>query len=191
MNRFLFYFSVCSFYPLACNEPNDQLNASLWNQYLADVLTIVRETNPTRDVVIGPASWNVYDWLSTLDVPNDEHLIVTFHYYLPFQFTHQGAEWEGDEAQGWLGATWDATDSEKAEVRVHFDSVAEWAQRHDNVGILLGELGAQKGIRRLVPVGQPLCAAKRNVTASPGRTESLPRALGFILRRRRYGTKTY
>jgi len=123
------------------NEPNDQLNASLWNQYLAESLAVVRETNPTRDVVIGPVSWNAYDWVSTLDVPEDGHLIVTFHYYLPFQFTHQGAEWAGEEAQKWLGTTWDATDSEKAEITAHFNSVAEWAQRK-NVRILLGEFGA-------------------------------------------------
>ncbi|HEX6033337.1 MAG TPA: glycoside hydrolase family 5 protein [Anaerolineales bacterium] len=123
------------------NEPNDQLNASLWNQYLVEALVIVRETNPTRDLVIGPTSWNAYDWVSTLDVPDDEHLIVTFHYYLPFQFTHQGAEWVSG-SDPWLGTTWDATDSEKAEITAHVDSVAEWAKRHDNVRILLGEFGA-------------------------------------------------
>ena len=123
------------------NEPNDQLNASLWNQYLLEALAVVRETNPRRDVVIGPASWNAYDWVSTLDVPDDEHLIVTFHYYLPFQFTHQGAEWV--EGSGpWLGTTWAATDAEKAEISAHFDSVLYWAQRHNNVRILLGEFGA-------------------------------------------------
>lgn len=124
------------------NEPNGEFNASLWNQYLVEALAVVRETNPARDVVIGPVSWNAYDWLSTLDVPDDEHLIVTFHYYLPFQFTHQGAEWAGDEAQKWLGTTWDATDSQKAEITAHFDAVADWAGRHGNVRILLGEFGA-------------------------------------------------
>jgi endoglucanase len=129
------------------NEPNDQLNAALWNQYLAEALAVVRETNPRRDVVIGPASWNAYDWVSTLDLPDDkrsspvdEHLIVTFHYYLPFQFTHQGAEWV-DGSDPWLGTTWEATEAEKADITAHFDSVAEWAQRH-NVRILLGEFGA-------------------------------------------------
>ncbi|MFT3894962.1 MAG: glycoside hydrolase family 5 protein [Anaerolineales bacterium] len=124
------------------NEPNDQLNAALWNQYLFEAWNIVRQSNPTRDVVIGPVNWNSYDWLSTLDVPNDEHLIVTFHYYSPFQFTHQGAEWAGDEAQTWLGTTWDATEAEKAEVASNFDSVAMWAAEHGNVRILLGEFGA-------------------------------------------------
>jgi len=123
------------------NEPNGQLNAALWNNYMFEALAIVRETNPTRDVVIGPVNWNAYDWLSTLDVPNDEHLIVTFHYYLPFQFTHQGAEWVGDDAQNWLGTEW-GNDEEKAQVISHFDAVTDWSQRHGNVRILLGEFGA-------------------------------------------------
>jgi len=122
------------------NEPNDQLNAALWNEYSGEALAIVRETKPTRDVVIGPVSWNAYDWISTLDVPNDDHLIVTFHYYLPFQFTHQGAEWV-DGSNPWLGTTWDATKEQRTEISSHFDSVAEWAQRK-GVRILLGEFGA-------------------------------------------------
>ena len=123
------------------NEPNTQLNASLWNQYLAESLAVVRETNPARDVVVGPTNWNAYDWISTLDLPDDQHLIVTFHYYLPFQFTHQGAEWAGEEAQKWLGTPWNASDAEKAEITAHFDVVSDWAQRHHNVSILLGEFG--------------------------------------------------
>jgi endoglucanase len=123
------------------NEPSDQLDGSLWNQYLLEALRIIRETNPARDVVVGPVSWNAYDWVSTLDIPADEHVIVTFHYYLPFEFTHQGAEWAGAEAQTWLGTTWDATEAEKAEIAAHFDSVGDWAERK-RVRILLGEFGA-------------------------------------------------
>ncbi len=66
---------------------------------------------------------------------------MTFHYYLPFEFTHQGAEWIGDESNAWLGTTWDGTDEQKAEITRNFDSIAEWAKGH-NVRILLGEFGA-------------------------------------------------
>ena len=53
----------------------------------------------------------------------------------------QGAEWvEGSDP--WLGSTWEATNREKAEVTRHFDLVADWARRHHNVRILLGEFGA-------------------------------------------------
>ena len=121
------------------NEPHSQLDATLWNQYLSEALTIVRESNPTRDVIIGPVNLYAYDSVSTLDVSDDQHIIVTFHYYLPFQFTHQGAEWvQGSDS--WLGTTWKGTDAEKAEITGHFDSVADWAKRH-RVRILLGEFG--------------------------------------------------
>jgi endoglucanase len=124
------------------NEPTANLNPSLWNEYLIEALKIVRETNPTRDVIVEPVLSNGEDLFSELEIPTDRHLIVTFHYYLPFQFTHQGAEWVGAEAENWLGTTWDATEAEKAEITAHFDSVAEWAKRQDNVRILLGEFGA-------------------------------------------------
>jgi endoglucanase len=123
------------------NEPNEQLNASLWNRYVFEALELVRRTNPTREVIIGPTQWNAYDWVSTLDIPADEHLIVTFHYYLPFEFTHQGAEWAGEAAQNWLGTTWEGTDEQKEEIARDFDLVADWAERR-NVRILLGEFGA-------------------------------------------------
>ncbi len=124
------------------NEPSDQIDAAMWNQYASEALSIVRESNPTRDVIIGPVQWNSFNWITTLDVPNDSRLIFTFHYYEPFHFTHQGAEWVGPESQGWLGTTWDATDAEKAEITSNFDLVADWAKRHGNVRILLGEFGA-------------------------------------------------
>jgi len=88
------------------NEPNDQLIAPLWNEASNEALGIVRKSNPTRNVIIGPTYWNNYSWMSTLDLPaNDAHIIATFHYYKPFQFTHQGASWEKDSSS-WLGTNW-------------------------------------------------------------------------------------
>jgi endoglucanase len=122
------------------NEPNGELDAALWNQYAEEALGIIRQSNPTRDVIVGPVNLNAYDQLSNLELPEDDHLIVTFHYYLPFEFTHQGAAWV-DGSAPWLGQTWDATDTEKAEIVDHFDSVSDWARRR-GVRVLLGEFGA-------------------------------------------------
>ncbi len=122
------------------NEPNSQLEASLWNDILNKALPIIRESNPTRDVVIGPVQWNSAELLNTLELPDDPHLIATFHYYSPFEFTHQGAEWNADADQ-WLGTTWDGTDAQKADVTRTFDSVRDWGKQHE-VRILLGEFGA-------------------------------------------------
>jgi endoglucanase len=74
------------------NEPNDKLEP-FWNEYAAAALSVVRKSNPNRTVIIGPNGWNSADRLADLKVPNDPNLIVTFHNYTPFEFTHQGADW--------------------------------------------------------------------------------------------------
>jgi endoglucanase len=74
------------------NEPNDKLEP-FWNEYAAAALAVVRKSNPNRTVIIGPNGWNSADRLADLKVPNDPNLIVTFHNYTPFEFTHQGADW--------------------------------------------------------------------------------------------------
>lgn len=80
----------------------------LWNELLADLLAVVRETNPTRPVLIGPAGFNRIDFLEHLVLPDDDHLIATVHLYEPVNFTHQGAEWLEDIPQ--IGVPW-ATDT--------------------------------------------------------------------------------
>ena len=75
------------------NEPHDKLNGEPWNVLFGEVLGVVRQTNPTRIVVVGPSHWNSLNDLPLLRLPNDPNLLVTFHYYEPFHFTHQGATW--------------------------------------------------------------------------------------------------
>jgi endoglucanase len=123
------------------NEPNTNMTAPLWSRLVKRTLGVVRQTNPERMVIFGGVSWNSYDQLDTLELPSgDTHLIATFHYYNPFHFTHQGAEWV-DGSSAWMGTTWDATDFEKTEVNAQFDRVASWAKKN-NIPILLGEFGA-------------------------------------------------
>jgi len=123
------------------NEPNTALTAPLWNDLLFDTLAVVRETNPTRAVVVGPADWNSPTSLKGLQLPEDDHwLIVTVHYYQPFQFTHQGAEWV-DGSEPWLGTQWEPTPLEAAVLEVDFQKIAEWAQKAGRP-VFLGEFGA-------------------------------------------------
>lgn len=125
------------------NEPDDLLNASVWNQYARDALEVIRVTNPQRVVIIDSPQDAYYGWINTLEVPNDLHIMVTFHYYEPFAFTHQGADWLGFDTTSWLGTTWTGTEAEKAAIEREFDEVSAWATRQ-HVRILLGEFGAYK-----------------------------------------------
>jgi endoglucanase len=88
------------------NEPHDGFSqdATIWNNLLAKALTVVRETNPDRAVIIGPNNWNAISSLSQLVLPDDPNLIVTVHFYDPFEFTHQGAEWTNPSPP--VGKTW-------------------------------------------------------------------------------------
>lgn len=123
------------------NEPNGKLDAAHWNDLLAKTLTVVRATNPTRTVVIGPVHWNSIGALSSLVVPaHDSNLIVTIHFYDPMKFTHQGAEWI-DNSTPWLGTTWEGTDAEKKAVTDAFDRAADWDHTH-HFSIFLGEFGS-------------------------------------------------
>jgi endoglucanase len=121
------------------NEPNKQLTPALWNQYLLEALPIIREKNPTRTVVIGPAFWNSVDHLKELELPAaDRHLIVTVHYYKPMEFTHQGAPWTNQKDK--TGIAW-GSDAECKAVQDDFARVAAWA-KENNRPVFLGEFGA-------------------------------------------------
>ena len=120
------------------NEPHGQLDAARWNALSAQLLAIVREANPKRTVVIGPTRWNNMEELPTLKLPeNDRNILVTFHSYEPFRFTHQGAPWAN--LTDVRGVSFGEKD--KAEIRAGFDRVAAWA-RANRRPILLGEFGA-------------------------------------------------
>jgi endoglucanase len=121
------------------NEPNKKLTPALWNQYLREALAVIRETHPTRTVIVGPAFWNSVDHLHELDLPAaDRHLIVTVHYYKPMSFTHQGASWSEERDKS--GIEW-GTEAERTAVRDDFARVTAWA-REQNRPIYLGEFGA-------------------------------------------------
>jgi endoglucanase len=122
------------------NEPNSQLNADRWNALMNETLMAIRISNSTRNVVIGPAYWNAMYALDKLALPeNDQHIIVTVHYYAPMAFTHQGASWSKMTAQ--LSDVKWGTDADKQRVVDDFAFVQRWSKAH-NRPILLGEFGA-------------------------------------------------
>ena len=122
------------------NEPNHGMTPDGWNQYLVEALGIIRQSNPTRAVIIGPAFYNSVDHLDELQLPKkDHHIIVTVHYYKPMIFTHQGAPWAHPLPP--LGAKWLGTPAERAAIDADFAKVQKWAKKQHRP-IFLGEFGA-------------------------------------------------
>ena len=125
------------------NEPHGKLDAAAWNALLRDLIPVVRRDNPTRTLVIGPTEWNSFHRLDALELPEkDRHIIVTFHYYDPMRFTHQGASWV--PALAHVSGVTCCTAEERARIDADFDQVAAWSRAHDRP-ILLGEFGAREG----------------------------------------------
>ena len=122
------------------NEPHDALTAELWNQYFQDALTEIRKTNPQRTVFMGIAEWGGVGGLSKLNIPADNHLILTVHYYNPFQFTHQGADWV-DNSTPWLGTKWNDYQYERDAVINDFKRV-KTLSLSKNIPVHVGEFGA-------------------------------------------------
>ena len=122
------------------NEPHDKLNGEEWNRLLPDLLATVRKSNPTRIVVVGPTHWNSLKDLPLLRLPHDPNLLLTFHYYEPFHFTHQGATWAGEEVKGLHGVTWGSA-ADRAALASDFDEVVAWSAKNHRP-VLLGEFGA-------------------------------------------------
>ena len=123
------------------NEPNGAVSPDLWNGIAQEALQVVRASNPGRTVVIGPGNWNALSSLNELKLPeNDRNIIVTFHYYSPFQFTHQGAEWVNG-SNAWLGTPWDAEEYQKNAVKDDLDLAAAWGKKNMRP-LFLGEFGA-------------------------------------------------
>lgn len=69
------------------DDPDD------WNKLLAKAFTVVRELEPERTVVIGSNKWQSADTFDVLEVPADDNIILSYHFYEPFMLSHYGTSW--------------------------------------------------------------------------------------------------
>ncbi len=122
------------------NEPRGALTVPVWNELAGKIISIVREADPGRVVMVGTTNYNSYSTIKYLSLPeNDSNLVVTFHYYDPFAFTHQGATFV--DPQYPKGTKWTASFGEMRAVKNAFNAMKEWSDEH-NVPVYLGEFGA-------------------------------------------------
>jgi endoglucanase len=119
------------------NEPQGAMDPAHWNGTVRSMLAVIRQTSPTRNVVVDSAAKAEVEMLPALDLPaDDRHIIASFHYYRPGTFTHQGAPWRPPTP---TGITWGKA-ADLALLQKDFDSAKAWSTTN-NRPIFLGEFG--------------------------------------------------
>lgn len=77
------------------NEPT--IDAELWRTTAETLIHNLRYEDRDRIYIIGGTNYNSIDELKNLGRISDSRTLYTFHFYEPFIFTHQGADWEAEK----------------------------------------------------------------------------------------------
>lgn len=126
------------------NEPNQQLNSSIWNNLLEESINLIRRKNPQRTILIGGSDFNSIAGLHRLQIPAGNNLLAVFHFYEPFEFTHQGASWVLGSKQ-WVGNKWTGSEAEMQNISDQLERAACWSEKN-KIPIIMDEFGALANI---------------------------------------------
>lgn len=69
------------------DDPDD------WNRLVAKAFAAIRALEPGRTVMIGSNRWQGAETFDELAVPDDPNIILSYHFYEPFMFTHYKTSW--------------------------------------------------------------------------------------------------
>jgi endoglucanase len=64
-----------------------------WNRVAMAAFAALRGREPERTIVLGSNWFNQYHTFERLTVPDDQNLVLTYHYYSPMLITHHQARW--------------------------------------------------------------------------------------------------
>ena len=133
------------------NEPNGAVGYTQWNQIIAQLTGVIWTDNAAtqtgRKIMVGTANWGGPTGLANLTLPgacNPTNTIITIHWYEPFHFTHQGADWVNPpgSADAWIGTIWRGTAAEQQPLLDLYESVEDWnADQALPYEVFVGEFG--------------------------------------------------
>lgn len=133
----VFRYAPSNVYFEILNEPTREISPEQLNQVYRAVIPVIRQTNPTRVLIMGGNSWNSVDTLGSVDYPNDPNIVATFHDYGPHEFTHQGAQWM--DVPPPEGRQWGSRE-DRAELKDSYEIAARF-QSNFKGPIFVGEFG--------------------------------------------------
>jgi endoglucanase len=77
------------------NEPVFQDDPTAWWPIQERLIGAIRESAPDHTIIATAAFWSGIFTLVKMEPLDDPNVVYNFHFYEPFIFTHQGADWIG------------------------------------------------------------------------------------------------
>ena len=123
------------------NEPHTNMTVAQTEALNARILSRIRQSHPDRWVIWGTADWGSLDGLEAVAPAYDARLMLTYHEYAPYKFTHQGAPW-GNAAR--TGVRW-GTRRDLSRMLQNLDKAVE-VQTRTRMPVFVGEFGVYQGV---------------------------------------------
>ncbi|MFZ5829221.1 MAG: glycoside hydrolase family 5 protein, partial [Planctomycetota bacterium] len=156
------------------NEPVFNDRPEDWPAVQSKVIAAIREVAPMHWIVACGARWQSRAELMKLKPLDDPRIVYDFHFYDPFEFSHQGASWVGEPVKSFAAVPYPSspariaplveavTDQQarrrleqygrqewnREKIDAEIAAVAAWAKKHE-VPLMCSEFGVYS---RVAPV---------------------------------------
>ena len=118
------------------NEPSGKMTHEEWFGIMQAALQAIREVDRDRIVIIAALNTDDPQAMKAVPLPpDDRNIVLTVHYYKPFEFTHQRAPWIPDRNQAAM--SW-GSPADLQSLEADFAAISRWAGDRP---IYLGEFG--------------------------------------------------
>ena len=123
------------------NEPVFDADPAAWFPVRRRLVEVIRAAAPLHTIVTGGPNWSSLDGLLRGGPVDDANVVYTFHFYEPYEFTHQGAPWAPEHVRRLSGVRYPPPWPSRRFVEKRIALSAAWAERH-GVPVWAGEFGA-------------------------------------------------
>ena len=119
------------------NEPHTRMTNRRVEAMNHRLLSVIRPEHADRYVILSGGRWGGLEGMLESRPPDDARVIMSFHYYNPHKFTHQGAKFDPRAAPP--GQVW-GSDNDRLELENVMSAAAQY-QLRTGTPVFLGEFG--------------------------------------------------
>lgn len=129
------------------NEITDPAVSEQWNSIAAQAVSVIRKNAPHTPILIGGVCYNSINAVKGILYPPDDSIVYSFHFYEPYIFTHQGADWEKNMTDGFrIGYPLTAGEYKnisKEKLKGEFSGIFRFAEDNTPVKEIISKLFAE------------------------------------------------